>query len=288
MRTKRKRKNPIPAGLILGGGLAGITLGALIMAQPMRPRKATAPCGPYRYSENAVRSAIEDMISSGQQDFATVAVSVATQLFGQHPTGEIVTFPPGSKPLPGVQCVWDRVLASTARVFDGNGINPLDESDESASVEMPMPGGLGTDPWHGSGSSWAGPPPPLGSWSYNEGLFGQPENIRHVMRLLGYIVPVTNAAKFSTTERLWVRMFQRDYNAVSWVMAVQPGGAPEFWGNRQSYKSDEPLGTSIRGHMTVDGMPGPKFLNALERAYKLQRESGTPWRAIVTDAKQWE
>lgn len=126
-KSSRRKRNPVPTGIILGTVVTvlGITAYALSSSEPAK--KKASPCAPYKYNEATVRASIESMLDRGDTDAGKIAVTVATTLFGQHPSGVTVTFPPPQASQPGVQCVWERVIGMVNVIYDERDIVPDDD-----------------------------------------------------------------------------------------------------------------------------------------------------------------
>jgi hypothetical protein len=108
---------PTPTGVFTFGIAAAIALLAArwARASSKKPTGPTVPLGPdcdpkpYTWDQQMVINSIESELVGGETDPATISVNVADELFGAHPSGASVMFPPGASALPGVQCVWIRI-----------------------------------------------------------------------------------------------------------------------------------------------------------------------------------
>lgn len=132
-RKKLFRKMNPPSGTtaLVVGTLILVTAGGAYLLSNETQAKPKKSCKPYKFNELAVRASLEDAIDSGVLDPMQLAVDTSTELFGRHPTGANVVFPPIAKPLAGVACVWERVLGLIALIFDERGITPSDgETDD--------------------------------------------------------------------------------------------------------------------------------------------------------------
>lgn len=77
---------------------------------------------PYEIDPEALRMLVESKVDAGLHDKQRIAIDVAMQLYGAHPSGVSVDFPPSGDPLPGVGCVWDWTIWTVDRVFADRGI----------------------------------------------------------------------------------------------------------------------------------------------------------------------
>jgi hypothetical protein len=122
-----RRFNPTPTqwALITTAGVAALVIGVgAVMAGPSPKGPPPQVCDPtpYVFDPAEVTAAINTEIDNGDHDKANVAMSVATLLYGQHPSGQTVFFPPVANPLPGVACVWQLTVAMVDAVFEDRGI----------------------------------------------------------------------------------------------------------------------------------------------------------------------
>jgi len=140
----RKKKmfrkfNPPPGTtpLVVGALAIGLTAGGIYFYSRPAKAKPKKSCAPYKYSSKKVRASIEAEIDAGSRDPLSIAVVVATEHYGQHPTAGAVTFPPepGNAPK-GVSCVWDKVVALVAKIFDEKGIDPDGGEEEEGGVQF--------------------------------------------------------------------------------------------------------------------------------------------------------
>lgn len=76
---------------------------------------------PYEIDEDLLRVHVTAMLHE-THDKAIVTQSVATTMFGDHPSGAVVSFPPVADALPGVACVWDWTVWIVDDVFADHGI----------------------------------------------------------------------------------------------------------------------------------------------------------------------
>lgn len=104
------------AGVLTFGVAAAIALLASRFARAARRPSGPPTLGPdcdpspYVWDQQAVMNSIESELAGGETDPAVIAVNVADEHFGTHPTsGNQVTFPPTGTPPPGVRCVWVRI-----------------------------------------------------------------------------------------------------------------------------------------------------------------------------------
>lgn len=105
---------------IIGAGVAY----SLTREDPRKKSSSPAGCAPYSFSEQDVRDEAETLLTLGDQDPNAIAKEVATKLYGKHPTGPNVVFPPGKDALAGVQCVWDKTLEIVTAMFNEKGQDP--------------------------------------------------------------------------------------------------------------------------------------------------------------------
>jgi len=125
--------------LITAGSVAGLTLLATTVWAGTRPSGGgdlpdVTPGGPdcdptpYVVDEAEIRDQVIQLVDAGERDKAYIAQVVATFLFGTHPLGGQVEFPPVANPKAGVTCVWDWTIYVIDVVFDERGI--IDEPGE--------------------------------------------------------------------------------------------------------------------------------------------------------------
>lgn len=135
---KSRRRNPVTGrqlfvvgGLVLIGGLIASTAFAKPRGLPrisdLPPPPPPDACAPYTWDDDRVRAAIHQHIDEGSTDPAFVASEVASELYGTHPDGVAVTFPPGPEPLPGVECVWLRVVTLVDDIFNERNVTTGDD-----------------------------------------------------------------------------------------------------------------------------------------------------------------
>lgn len=125
-----RRKNPSGGAIALAAGAAVLASLALWsgLASAKTTKKAkkkedpTAPplgCDPrpYEWDEDQVRDAIDILLEDGERDKALIATEVASSIFGHHPNGNTIMFPPAPNAPPGVDCVWTLVVDLVDQVF---------------------------------------------------------------------------------------------------------------------------------------------------------------------------
>lgn len=105
--------NPKAAAALVTAGF--LTLAAFAVTKKKKRKvapgavdPATCNPAPYTFNDSAIAASIEASIAAGTKP-DMVAVEVATEHFSQHPSGATVVFPPTVN-LPGVACVWAKVL----------------------------------------------------------------------------------------------------------------------------------------------------------------------------------
>jgi hypothetical protein len=135
IRLPRVRRVLNPTGgqwALLAVGTAGLVA---IVADSFRGRAGKHPgsdlpeiggpdCdpSPYVIDEAALRQHVLAMTAESH-DKAAIAQHTAMTLFGQHPSGETVQFPPVVEALPGVACVWDWTVWIVDDVFADTGLS---------------------------------------------------------------------------------------------------------------------------------------------------------------------
>lgn len=153
--SKRRTLNPTPAQWIL------LTFGTLALvgavggtAYAMRKRRSssktpgidlpdvgpgepTCDPAPYEIDPDALRILVQSKVDAGLHDKARIARDVAITLFGAHPSGSVVDFPPSGDPLEGVGCVWDWTIWTVDDVFRESGLTdePTLPSGPSGSLQ---------------------------------------------------------------------------------------------------------------------------------------------------------
>lgn len=135
-RFNPKRKiNPTPTQwAIIGAGLTAVVASlAIASSASAAPRGPDLPgvdpdlkCdpAPYEVDVNELQVAINAEIDAGNTDKALVATNVGMDLYGMHPSGASVSFPPGAQALAGVLCVWSIVLDFVDDEFKRRGLDP--------------------------------------------------------------------------------------------------------------------------------------------------------------------
>lgn len=115
-----RRGNPAP--IYLAAAAVGVAA-AGVMLHNRRPKK-TRRCAeyPYQWVPKQVDSEIAKLVQAGVRDPSLVAVEVASRLFGEHPTGGKVVFPPPMDARPEVRCVWERTFGRVQGWFADRGI----------------------------------------------------------------------------------------------------------------------------------------------------------------------
>lgn len=137
--------------LITAASAAGLTLLAATAFGGGRPGPSpdlpdVTPGGPdcdpapYQLDEAELRAQVEQLVDAGDRDKAQIADTVATLLFGTHPSGAQVDFPPSVNPLPGVTCVWAWTIYVVDDVFEERGLiddptDPTEPPEPSASLD---------------------------------------------------------------------------------------------------------------------------------------------------------
>jgi len=129
---------------LLGVALGATQYGRRVLAQPTRG----ALCAPYRFDAQQVRALIGEQISGGQRDPYVVASNTAVALFGSHPDGGWVTFPPPADARDEVKCVWERINELVDEVFVARGVQPALLSEETWKVVDSTGADLANYPWN--------------------------------------------------------------------------------------------------------------------------------------------
>lgn len=125
MRTREANPSIPQTAALIGLAIAG-TLWATTLLAKKKWHKTKAKkrfsCAPYNYDERAVRSAIHESIKQGLDDPSLVASEVASALFGEHPGGSVISFPPGPNDPEEVQCVWVLVVDLVDLIFKNHDV----------------------------------------------------------------------------------------------------------------------------------------------------------------------
>jgi hypothetical protein len=129
---KRKANPSIPqTAALIGLAIVGTLWATTMLAKKKWFKtkvKKRFSCAPYDYDEAVVRASIEQSIHSGMRDPSLVASEVAAELFGEHPSGSVIAFPPGPDDPKEVQCVWALVVDLVDVIFKkqrpGGGVVP--------------------------------------------------------------------------------------------------------------------------------------------------------------------
>ncbi len=130
-------KNPTPLQWGLVGAGAAFALGVTAVAVSRHRRRRAQgflpvppphdiECDPlpYQWDGRAVLARTNDLLDAGQTDAVLVAQSVASELFGRHPSGAAIVFPPGPTAPAGTACVWSLVQQVVAEAFSDRGVTP--------------------------------------------------------------------------------------------------------------------------------------------------------------------
>lgn len=167
----------ITTAALLGVGLLAVTQG---MAAG-KPAPAGDRCAPYRYDPAAVSAQVDAYLEGGTTDPALVAVNTATALYGSHPSGRAVVFPPSENSRPEVRCVFDRVIAQVDLALKSRGLDASDMPNPRSGLRWrtvsAAPGStdLANYPWNAAVLREEGVPTPgtfvLVSPNYDPGTF---------------------------------------------------------------------------------------------------------------------
>lgn len=182
---KYRRLNPTPlqwAGVfVTTTAVAGLLVNEALGA--MRPLPSVVPglpCDPSPYEVDLaeLRQIVEGAVDAGGNDKAIVATNVANDVFGTHPTGAAVSFPPIGAPMQGVICVWQLVVTIVDAVFYEREIPEVPPPSGSLQWRIRKANDLGY-PWEEPvlhASNWPSPGMfvdignPDGSWKPSNGL----------------------------------------------------------------------------------------------------------------------
>lgn len=146
-------KNQAGRNLLLAGGagVLAVLLGRKAFARP-KPRVFDTPTGcnpaPFVWRFEQVEAAVQTLVAQGETNEITIAVAVATQIYGTYPIGGApVQYPPVQNAQAGVDCIWASVIAVVAMVM-GDADIPTDGPNWPAIidplVEDPQNGGTPT------------------------------------------------------------------------------------------------------------------------------------------------
>ena len=174
--------NPVlitPGQVLTAAALTGLGLLFASQARAAGRRPGTAPpsrgelpspveeaCVPYRFDRGQVQQEVEGHLQSGERDPSVIATNIATDLFGQHPDGFAVVFPPAPDARVEVKCVFDRILAAVDEAFERRGLEPGDVGEVGDAVVwrtvQTEPGSpdLADYPWNDAVVSASGVPAP--------------------------------------------------------------------------------------------------------------------------------
>lgn len=112
----RRQSNPVATIQVVCLVTAFVAGAVMSNARPRRrhAKKKTS----YTWNEARARKAIYELLQNGERDRAFVAAEAASRLFGQHPSGAVVTFPPGPRSPFGVETIWGRMVRLVDKVFE--------------------------------------------------------------------------------------------------------------------------------------------------------------------------
>lgn len=127
--AKVRRINPTPLQFA-GVFVTTTAVAALLVYEGLEVRRPLPsvlpglPCDPTPYEVDLaeLRAIVEKAVDEGGNDKAIVATNIASDVFGTHPTGAAVSFPPAADPMLGVGCVWQLVLTIVDAVFYERGM----------------------------------------------------------------------------------------------------------------------------------------------------------------------
>lgn len=107
-------------------GLVGFFAYKKAYASPSLTSGTMTGCdpSPFTWNEAGIRQAIESRIDDGDHDQLSVAKDVAETYYSTYPGGGHATYPPGEPALKGVACIWARITALVAQIFQEKGIVP--------------------------------------------------------------------------------------------------------------------------------------------------------------------
>lgn len=129
---------------LLGVAFVAARAAQRVLATPTRG----AICAPYRFDAMQVREIIGEQIDKGQRDPYLAASNTAVAMFGAHPDGGWVSFPPTAESRPEVKCVWERINELVDEVFTARGVEPALPADEAWSLVDVTGSDLGEYPWN--------------------------------------------------------------------------------------------------------------------------------------------
>jgi hypothetical protein len=101
---------PAQKALLIAGSAAVAAFALLNRKASAGQRRTGGECSPYSFDGNAVKAAIDDAITNGADTAEHVAITVATKLYSNHPSGVTVAFPPAADAPAGARCVYERIL----------------------------------------------------------------------------------------------------------------------------------------------------------------------------------
>lgn len=261
----RRVKNQAGRNLLLAGGagVLAILLGRKAFAKP-KPRVFNTPTGcnpaPFVWRLDDVVEAIDRRIGQGMTDPDEIARQVATELYGTHPTGGAVVYPPEGTSKAGVTCIWANVVTVVVEITSDPTFEPS-EPPGAGPVPQGVPSYVGYDRAMAGKHNRDPDPNEFYQWPHGD-VFPTEQSFSVMLTVLGYMT--TNPDPISGVMMRRVKAFQRDYNEVrrSWL---QSQGQP------------------VTGLIVTDGLIGKATIDALIYADNRQKQQG-PWTGIVAQA----